>query len=462
MIKKTIIFLIITCFVMQSTGMSRLSGIAIVKPDALRPMATTVQTEEQKATYYMIAPSIPKASGLPKPQKQTLSDFGDKISPLHKDVKNRLIAITLAIEAALGISKYIGLAPFIVGLFTGYPLSGSIVGGIIFLSTGICRLFTFIVFKYKYPGIPIPKSFYIMTLLPFGIGFAYTLAYLYFPDYGFRDTKRLKDIVYKIESVFYRSAFQKNSPIDFELLIKNKYFIADDILRYQKSHFGLFDSKYRKFFRIRSARWTTKQESRMYTHLHRKKRFLFADLWRLIERLAVIFKEQYGHSHLKRIYYYDVWEFLTDISKVPAESSPSEKRKRLKKTYIKHLFPEYGISGAQLDGIDLQVEDVEMAILQRLHDNSDRAFTIATIKEDLKFDINDENLRRIIEDLCEEGLVKETYLQHKPPQSNIIFFESGTEDNDTMDTMGTVLKGTPFSTNFIQNSAILTTIASAA
>ena len=457
MIKKTLILLTITCFFAQSTGVSY----------ALRPKATAVQTEEQKTAYYTIAPSILKASGLPEPQRQTLSKFArqseNEFSPLQMGIKKRLIAITIAIEATLGISKYLGILPVVVGLTAGYPLLGSIIGGACFLSTGICRLSTFVAFKYMYPAIPIRKSFYIMTLLPFTIGFIYTLAYLYFPSYSLRDIKKLKDIIYKIESVFYRSSFQKNSPIDFKSLISNKYLIADDILRYQKSHFGLFDSRYRKFFRIRSARWTAKQESRMYTHLHQKKRFLFTDSQKLIEKLAVVFREQYGHSHLKRIYYYDVPEFLSDISKIPLETSPPEKKKRLKETYIKHLFPEYEINGIQLTDVNLWVEDIEMAILQALHDNSDNAFTLAAIQESLKFDINDEDLHRIIEVLCAEDLIRKIYIQHKAPQQDTISSELGLENKSHQhNTVKAVRKGLSRSIDFIQNTTILTTIASAA
>ena len=41
MIKKILVFLVIACFFTQSTGINCLSGIAIAKPDALRPMSFT-------------------------------------------------------------------------------------------------------------------------------------------------------------------------------------------------------------------------------------------------------------------------------------------------------------------------------------------------------------------------------------------------------------------------------------
>lgn len=363
---------------------------------------------------YRIKPGVFKKNGRKKPKRQELLSFirerkrnpGNIQEKTLRKVKTKVIAI----EASVGVLKYVGIVPAITGICGGLPVLGTILGSLIFCSSGILRLGVLIWHKFRDPDFSVPPSLYVMTVLPFTIGFMYTLAFLSFPNYNIRDLMAMRNIMYKVEASLYRSALKEEDGVDFQVLLDNLDFMASDILSYQRKHFGGISTKYRKFLRIRSAKWTTKKELAIFKHLSKGKRFLFVDNELLLSKVAKLLSARYSPAMLKRIYYFDAKAFVEDMKK--ADENGVKKDDFIHgKTYIRHMFSEEGKILPQ--EINPGMEEIEMRVLRVLYDKDQRRVSGQEILNELKGKIAEKDLLKAIQQLWEEGIIDRVDLNEK-------------------------------------------------
>jgi hypothetical protein len=395
--KQTIILLLVLALVNASLPQDAF---------ALRPISSKLDMQQTK-TAYCIQPGVFQAEGMPEPSRQKLLHFirqnNTRIPEQEKETIKALKKSVFAIEASIGVLKYTGILPIIGGIFSGLPAAGAIVGAAILCSSGILRLAVLVWFKIRNPRFRVHASLYFITLIPFMFGFTYTIAYLYFPHYRFRDLMLIRDIIYKVNSSLYWSTLGQETEFSFQQLIDNIDIIAMDIMRYQRAHFGVFTSKYRKFFKIRSARWVTKKEAKMYAHLSKGKRLLFIDSNRLLGRISALLKARFGFIILDRVYYYDIGSLIKDIARAQKNGAVFQ-NSEFKETYIKHMFEkdDYGLSAAT----EKSLEVLEIRILTLLNENPQAFVEFKELMKMLEGNIGAPELSQALDSLYSEGLIR--------------------------------------------------------
>nr|HPM43388.1 hypothetical protein [Candidatus Omnitrophota bacterium] len=139
------------------------------------------------------------------PARPTLSEFIKEhekdlgATGIYKDLREYVDWI----EFWVNLAKYGGVFSVIKGVASGNYILSITVISVIFLIGGWIRLGLLASTAARNPDFNPPKILYLYTLIPFFIGYGYTMKVLGFPEYSIRNVVRLRDIEYITKLAFH-------------------------------------------------------------------------------------------------------------------------------------------------------------------------------------------------------------------------------------------------------------------
>ncbi|MDD4527949.1 MAG: hypothetical protein PHF25_07950 [Candidatus Margulisbacteria bacterium] len=273
-----------------------------------------------------------------KPNKMSLVRFAILYRNRGGSCDNKEIArlrrLVLGIEATVGSVKYFALPVLIGGSIVGYPVLSVVISVLLTFAGGISRLAVLLHSRLTHPDAKFHPVIYLMTLVPFNVGFMYTMLALNIPGQDPSVLKEMRDITYKVLWSLHRSALKnKLKPEEVRILFNNILRLSWDIMKYQNSHFSVKGDEQRKHFMVLSASLEKKQRKKATKYLNSGKRVILIDSTNRILRFSKYLRRKCGTEILKRIYYYDFYQMFPDFSEA-TENKGNQ--------YIRHMFDKEG------------------------------------------------------------------------------------------------------------------------
>ncbi|MDD4527306.1 MAG: hypothetical protein PHF25_04615 [Candidatus Margulisbacteria bacterium] len=237
-------------------------------------------------------------------------------------------------QTKLYTTKYFAVPVLIGGSMVGYPALSVAFSVLLTCAGGITRSAVLLHSRLKHPDTKFHPIVYLMTVVPFNVGFVYTMLALNIPGQNPRVLKEIRDITYQVLWGLHLSSLKsKLKPDEVRVLFNNILRLSWDIMKYQDSHFSAKGDEHRKHFVIIPASLDKKQRKNIIKHLNSGKRVIFIDSADRVLQLSKYLRIKCGTEVLKRVYYYDFYQMFPDSSgAVDDKGNP----------YIKHLFDGEG------------------------------------------------------------------------------------------------------------------------